>query len=279
MSLGRLLLFGLTAAVFLLALLAFVSEPPPLWVPWSLGAVYLGVVVWGTLNLQLEMFGDAICAVQGSGPQVALTFDDGPDPVTTPLVLALLKKADVRATFFVVGKKVVQHPGVVKQIVEAGHSVGVHSYDHNRLYSFLPPDAVHRDIEMTRDVIEESTGQRPVWFRPPVGQMSPRTAGGVKRAGSVVIGWSVRARDGARGADPEKCLQRIRKGLSPGAIVLLHDAWEKSPSLQEDNEKNALLTAPAGVQILQRVLDACREKSLQPVTIEELLISHPSEPA
>ncbi len=272
MSLGRVLLFSLTIAVFLLAGFALWGTPPPLWVPLSLGGIYLGVVVAGTLNLRWEMYGDAICSVSGAGQRIALTFDDGPDPESTPLVLEKLRAVGAHATFFVVGKKVERHPAIVKAIVEGGHSLGVHSYFHHRFYAFLSPELVRQDIERTRDVVEKATGIRPLWFRPPIGQMSPRTVAGAKGAHALVVGWSVRARDGYRRALHDRCWARVEKGLKPGAIVLLHDAWENSDSkLIQEIPQDPSQKAPMGVQILDKILEGCKKRKLQVVVLEELV--------
>lgn len=279
-SRGRLLLYFSSAVVFLVAGLAVFGHPPPLWVPALLGLFYFAVIVIGVMNLSWEMFGDAVCQVPQAKGVVALTFDDGPDPVSTPLVLAMLKEADARATFFVVGKKVEKYPEIVAQILAEGHSLGIHSFQHQRLYAFLTPAEVERDIERTRQVIFQACGLRPLLFRPPVGQMSPRTAAGVKRAQVETIGWSVRARDGLERSQAEGCLSRVVSGLHPGAIVLLHDAWE-SRSVQSSSVSSALSPAleatdplfdcPAGVRVLREILKTCRARGLQPVTVEELL--------
>ncbi len=270
---GRLLLFLSTAAVFLIAAFAVFGKPPPLWVPASLGLFYLSVIFFGVMNLSWEMFGDAVCEVPGAQGAVALTFDDGPDPVSTPLVLEMLEQAQAHATFFVVGKKVEKYPELVAEILRGGHSLGIHSYSHHRLYAFLPPAEVESDIERTREQIARACGVRPLLFRPPVGQMSPRTAAGVKRAQVETVGWSVRARDGLQRSQPEDCLKRVLGGLRAGAIVLLHDAWESRPvaSAASRWSEDPLADCPAGVRALPDILKECKKRGLAPVTVEELL--------
>lgn len=275
MTRGRLLLYFSTLLVFFVAAVAVLFEPPPLWVPLSLGIFYIAVIGIGVMNLSWEMFGPAYYRSSTDEGVVALTFDDGPDPISTRAVLRLLKKHGAKATFFVVGKKVERHPELLGEIVAQGHNLGLHSYGHNRLYAFLPPAEVVRDIERTSQIIEQACGERPVFFRPPVGQMSPRTAEGVKRAQVETIGWSVRARDGLEGAEPEACLKRALKGLKPGAIVLLHDAWEQRATIEASDEAERLENCPAGVRILEQLLRACEERDLRPVTLEELISLEP----
>lgn len=267
MSLGRLLLFVLIALSFVMVALALTWGAPPLWVPVGFAALYIGVIFWGVMDLRLSMFGDAICSVPKAEGRVALTFDDGPDPVSTRLALRALREGKARATFFVVGKKAEKYPEILREIVTEGHELGVHSYAHERLYSLLPPDRVKADIERTREIIGSATGVYPVWFRPPVGQMSPRTAKGAERARAVVIGWAVRALDGIKKTTEAACERRVIKGLKTGAIVLLHDGWERD----EVDPGAGLGGCPAGVRSLPKILAACREEGLTPVTVQELL--------
>jgi peptidoglycan/xylan/chitin deacetylase (PgdA/CDA1 family) len=239
---------------------------PPL-VAWAALVAYGGIAVIGVLVPQLEMFGDVVSRGSPDKRAVALTFDDGPSPLTTPRVLEALATAGARATFFVLGAKAEAHPDVLRAIVAAGHAVGVHGYDHHRLYAVLAPDAVARDIARARDVVERETGVRARWFRPPVGQVSPRTAAGARRAGVPIVVWSVRGLDGLRGRTPEQVVARIAPGLEPGAIVLLHDSAE-----HDDFE-------PASLVALPRLLAVIADKGLSTVTLDELLADDDAQSA
>jgi len=262
----------MTAVVFFVAAVSVFSSPPPLWVPIALAAAYAGVVLWGVMSLSLQMFGDAVCSIPAAKGRLALTFDDGPDPHSTGLVLDLLQEAGAKATFFVVGNKVERHPEVLRRIVEEGHSLGIHTFDHNRLYAFLPPKVVQADIERTRAAVESACGQSPPWFRPPVGQMSPRTARGVELAECQTVGWNVRAFDGVRSATVEKCEARVRERLAAGNIVLMHDAWENQEVEPGETSEVTLSRCPAGVRALASILQECRRRELRPVTVEELIL-------
>jgi peptidoglycan/xylan/chitin deacetylase (PgdA/CDA1 family) len=283
-SLGRSILLVLTLFVFVLAASAYFLEPPPVWVPVVLSAIYAATLLAGTLNMQLQMFGPALCRVEEARHEIALTFDDGPDPVSTPIVLAILEKAGVKANFFVIGHKVDEHPQIVRDIVNAGHSLGVHSYTHPWLYALLPPSEVMRDIYRCQDATERAAGVRPIWFRPPIGQLSPRTAKGIDSARAEAVGFSVRTRDGSLRATPEACLKRVKRGLHPGVIVLLHDAWERrnlsderSESESESDPNWGMSQAPVGVRILEDILRECEARHLRPVTLEELVLTSESE--
>lgn len=256
---GRVVL--IVASVGALALLArsLIIAPVPLWVVGVVFFGYLAVAVGGALAPQLGMYADVLWRGEPGARGVALTFDDGPDPRTTPRVLHILERARVRATFFVIGHKVDQHPDVVRAIAEAGHEIGVHGYAHDRLYALKPPAAVAGDIAKTVDAVGRAAGVRPRWFRPPIGQVSPRTAEGAKRAGLPIVAWSVRARDGLASANPDSIKLRVTRGLRDGAIVLLHDAREHGDGV------------PASIEALPSILRALEARGLSAVTLDELV--------
>jgi peptidoglycan/xylan/chitin deacetylase (PgdA/CDA1 family) len=267
---SRIVLWVASVGAIALAVRSMLLGPVPPYVAWAAFAVYVSIAFTGVLVPQLSMFGDVVSRGAAEARIVALTFDDGPSPLTTPRVLEALAAAGAKATFFVVGAKAEAHPDVLRAIVAAGHAVGVHGYEHHRLYALLTPDTVARDITRARDVVEREVGVRARWFRPPVGQVSPRTAAGARRAGVPIVAWSVRGLDGLRGRTPEQVVARVARGLEPGAIVLLHDASE-----DEDFE-------PASLAALPRLLAVIAEKGLTTVTLDELLAEDESasdEPA
>jgi peptidoglycan/xylan/chitin deacetylase (PgdA/CDA1 family) len=256
---ARIALWVFSIGGLALATRAVLLRPVPLCIALPAFVGYLAFCVYGVLAPRLQMFGDVTCRGDAKSGGVALTFDDGPHPVTTRRILALLADADAYATFFVLGEKVERHPDVLKDLVAAGHSVGVHGYSHDRLYAFKSPSEVARDIARVQDLIEREAGVRPRWFRPPVGQVSPRTAEGAKRAGVDVVGWSVRGLDGLRRSDPERVARRIERGIEAGAIVLLHDAAEG-----DDFE-------PASLEALPKVLESVARKGLRVVPLQALI--------
>lgn len=258
------LLVGGSLAGLTVASVALLGGPlPPFWLAVALVTAYFALLAWGSLDLSLEMYADVLWRAPEARGLVALTFDDGPDPSTTPRVLDVLEARGARATFFVLGERAALYPELLVRMARAGHTIGLHSYDHHRAYAFLPPTEVQRDIERCRDVVEEIVGQRPLWFRPPVGQTSPRTAEGVKRAGAEIVGWSARARDGLPRTTPERALARLEPRLTDGAIVLLHDAWERPQGAPSEG--------PAGVRALPALLDVLERKGLQAVSLDELV--------
>jgi peptidoglycan/xylan/chitin deacetylase (PgdA/CDA1 family) len=256
---GRILLW--LASLGGLALLArsLLLGPVDPWIALAAFFGYLTVVIVGAMVPQLEMYGDVLCRGLPGAQGAALTFDDGPDPDTTPRVLDALRRAGARATFFVIGEKAERHPEIVRRMVAEGHLVALHGYRHDRLYAFKSPSAVADDIRRAADVVEAATGVRPRWFRPPLGYVSPRTAAGARRAGVEIVGWTARALDGLAGRSPRAVVMRLAPALTDRAILLLHDASERGGS------------APAGVAALPDLLAEADRRRLPLVTVDALI--------
>ena len=117
-------------------------------------------------------------AAEAASGHVALTFDDGPDPRVTPRVLDLLDAAGARASFFLIGRRAERHPGLAAEIAQRGHRVENHTWSHPHSFAFHGPRGLGREIDRAQAVLEEITGRRPAWFRPPAGIRSPLLAGG-----------------------------------------------------------------------------------------------------
>lgn len=157
----------------------------------------------------------------GSSKSVTLTFDDGPDPLTTPLLLDLLEKRKVKATFFVIGEKAAAHPELIDRIIQKGHLLGNHSFRHSTGIFFRKVSAVVKDMAATQNVLRNH-GVQPLVYRPPVGIVSPRLWPALKKTGLTLITFSNRPLD--RGNRRLSNLaNRVLQRLEDGDIVLLHD--------------------------------------------------------
>ena len=254
---ARIALNAATAGVLALTGYAILARPPPLgWALLVLGG-YAGLLLAGALVLRWRAFVDAVVRGPAGSRGVALTFDDGPSPRSTPRVLEVLAARGVRATFFIVGRKAEEHPEVVRAILEGGHAVGLHGYAHDRLFALRSEHRVREDLQRGIAVVERLTGRPPVLFRPPIGHTNPIIARVADALGLVVVGWSVAGRDGVARARPEDVVARVRRGLGDGAIVLLHDAAER-----EDHE-------PACVRALPAILDAIEAERLRVVPLAD----------
>jgi peptidoglycan-N-acetylglucosamine deacetylase len=156
---------------------------------------------------------------------VALTFDDGPDPVHTPRVLEMLARYDARATFFMVGVNAERYPGVVDQVVGGGHAVGNHTWDH-RSFHRLSSRERRRQVRACAATLRPHASRL---FRSPRGHQTPRSVLDVRLLGFQVIGWTIDPRDYAP-RSAEELAEQVLEELRPGAIVLLHDHLFDRPS-------------------------------------------------
>jgi peptidoglycan/xylan/chitin deacetylase (PgdA/CDA1 family) len=193
-------------------------------------------------------------------PRLAITFDDGPGP-STALVLDALAKEDARATFFVLGRQVDRHPELVRRMVEEGHQIASHGYDHGILI-FRGPGYVIDQLRRTEDAVANAAGERAMTglFRAPHGFRGPATALAARRAGYRVAAWSRGVFDSAE-PGAAAIARRAARALEPGAILLLHDADGWAP------ERPRQQTADA----LPEICRAARERGLGLVTLDELV--------
>jgi peptidoglycan/xylan/chitin deacetylase (PgdA/CDA1 family) len=161
-------------------------------------------------------------APRRAGRRIALTFDDGPDPVFTPRVLDLLGERGVRATFFLVGERAARAPHVVRAIAAAGHEVGSHGWSHTSLW-LCGPARTEAEIARTRAALADLTGTAPALFRPPWGMVNAAMFGALRRHGQQCVFWSIQP-EGLRPVRAPAQVQRVLRRAHPGAIVDLHDA-------------------------------------------------------
>ncbi len=169
----------------------------------------------------LGFFLPVICRGRKNNHQVALTFDDGPCPQSTPFILNLLKRYDLRATFFVVGRQAEACPELVGQILAHGHTIGNHSLEHDPWLMLRSGATIREDIHACREILAKHS-IRPLVFRPPVGITGPRLKNVVKNQGLLTVNYSCRALDfGNRRIG--NLAHRILARLKAGDIIMLHD--------------------------------------------------------
>ncbi|NDP28151.1 MAG: polysaccharide deacetylase family protein, partial [Flavobacterium sp.] len=149
---------------------------------------------------------------------IALTFDDGPNE-NTVFILDILRKHNVKATFFCVGKNIEKHPEILKRIIEEGHLVGNHSYSHSNFFDFYRKNRLVAEIQKTDALIKSISGMKPQLFRPPYGVTNPSIRRALEVTKHKVIGWNIRSLDGI--LKNEKIIfARIKDRIAPGGIVL-----------------------------------------------------------
>jgi peptidoglycan/xylan/chitin deacetylase (PgdA/CDA1 family) len=152
---------------------------------------------------------------------VALTFDDGPDPLTTPVLLKLLKKYRAVGTFFVTGHRVVRYPQLTDQILAHGHSLANHSFHHDVLSAFRSTQTMRQEIEATQHVLKDF-GIVALAYRPPMGITSPQLRRIMQEQGMFVVNFSRKAWDGGN-RRIRNLSRRILRHIRPNDILLLHD--------------------------------------------------------
>ena len=159
----------------------------------------------------------------GRSDHVALTFDDGPDPRSTPAILDQLDAIGWRATFFLLGPMVRRHPSLSAELVARGHEIAVHG-DQHRSHLQRTRSAIRDDVARAQDSIARATGVVPRWFRPPYGTLSGGSLSAAYHLGLQPVLWTTWGRDWRAEATPETVVADVVAGLRPGATVLLHDS-------------------------------------------------------
>lgn len=197
------------------------------WWPWALAAVVANHLVLALIGLwpKSQALGANMLRLPDAAVrrnEVALTFDDGPDPEITPKVLDLLDRHQAKASFFCVGEKVAAHPQVVREIVKRGHSVENHSLRHSGLFGFLFFGGLREEVGTAQDVIANAAGRPPAFFRSPMGIRNPFLDPVLAKLGLHYTTWTRRGFDTVA-RNPQAVLRRLTRGLAAGDILLLHD--------------------------------------------------------
>jgi peptidoglycan/xylan/chitin deacetylase (PgdA/CDA1 family) len=183
--------------------------------------------------------------------QVALTFDDGPHPEYTPKLLAILKKYNVPATFFLVGEMAEKYPSLVRDEVADGHSIGNHTYHHVSLTK-IPDDSVPVEIKACGEVLRAIVGRAPRWFRPPGGEYDQQVATVSRALGYTMILWTD---DPGDYASPGRraILCRTLKRINNGGIILLHDGIQQT------------------IDVLPQLIETLQKRGYQFVRVDEMV--------
>ncbi|MBN8696750.1 MAG: polysaccharide deacetylase family protein [Bacteroidetes bacterium] len=210
------------------------------------------LIIWGSANIQSNFYLKTLNGADTQKKEIAITFDDGPNALFTPKILNALASEEAQATFFVIGKNINGNETLLQKINEAGHTIGGHSFSHGFMIDFKSKNGFIEEIVQTNDLIHRTIGKRPRLFRPPYGVTTPNIASAVKALNQEVIGWNVRSLDTTNDS-AEKIMERIKKSLQPGSILLFHDTSDKT------------------VDVLKQTLNFAKENGFKVVSIEQLL--------
>lgn len=214
--------------------------------------IAVALLVYGSGTIQSNFHAKAYCSGNSTEKEIALTFDDGPNPVYTPKVLSLLAEYQTPATFFVIGKHIPGNESILKQIDADGHSIGNHTYTHSFFIDFKSTRAFKDELSRTSDAVYKIIGKRMRLFRPPYGVTTPHLAKASKGLGYRIIGWNIRSLD-TTSDSADIITQRVLTQIKPGAVILFHDTSDKT------------------VEVLKRTLAFAQANDYKIVTIERLL--------
>jgi peptidoglycan/xylan/chitin deacetylase (PgdA/CDA1 family) len=221
-------------------------------------AVAGGVVLWRAANEPgLTWFGPVASHGPRDRGEVAITFDDGPDPTWTPQVARILADHDAKATFFLVGKALDRWPAVARRLDAEGHLLANHSYHHDS-WRWLDPR--YPELDRTEDAFHRHLHRCPALYRPPHGQRTPFVLQRARDAGLRTVTWDVSAQDWSDD-DGARVARRILDQVEPGSIILLHDGIDG----------NGTADRTAVVEALPLILDGLEARHLQPVRLDRLL--------
>jgi peptidoglycan/xylan/chitin deacetylase (PgdA/CDA1 family) len=250
-----------TAAWHALALAGCASAPHT-WPWWLAGtAVNHAAVTAAGLWPRSSVLGPNwthLPAIPSNANAIALTLDDGPDPVVTPQVLDLLDTYGARATFFLIGERARRYPALTREIVARGHAVENHSQKHVHTFSVTGMGALSREIDAAQRTLTELTGERPAFFRAPAGLRNIFLEPVLQKLDLRLAAWTRRGFD-TRERNPEVVAERLLRDLAPRDILLLHDGDAATTS----NGQAVLLS------VLPQVFNAAANQGLSFVTLRE----------
>ena len=195
--------------------------------------IYTAVLFYGSFYIRSNFFLKVFSAGNTTEKKIALSFDDGPSAEFTPKILQILKDHNVTATFFLIGENAAKHPQLTKQVIDEGHLIGNHTFYHSNWFDLQSAKTMKAEMQQTQDLVHHITGKQMNWFRPPYGVTNPNVKKAVKAMGYRSIGWNVRSLD-TMIKDHDKLLERLKKMIRPGAVILLHDTQKVTAEILHD---------------------------------------------
>lgn len=247
-----------------IAMAAAAALEPGLW-PWWLAVLVADhlALTFAGLWPRSTLIGDNMLRLPAAAivrNEIAITIDDGPDPLVTPQVLDLLDRFRASASFFVIGERAARYPELTSEIVKRGHTVENHSQHHSVLFSLYGPGAFRREIEEAQSSIQEATGAEPLFFRAPAGLRNLFLYPALNRLGLRYVTWTRRGFDTTAG-DVQKIFQRLTRNLAPGDILLLHDGHAARTGGDQ----------PVILEVLPSLLEHAMSSGLKPVSLRQAM--------
>ena len=192
-------------------------------------------LMWVKTNRFVKwIFRKYIWDIKNSENKIYLTFDDGPIPEVTEWVLETLKQQEVKATFFCIGDNIKKHPAIFQKVIESGHSIGNHTFNHLKGWNSRKEEYIKNTI-LCEEAINEKTKNlnlKTKIFRPPYGKIKPSQSRMLRKMGYKIIMWDVLSVDYDKEISPEQCLENIIKNTVPGSIIACHDSLKAFKNLE-----------------------------------------------
>jgi peptidoglycan/xylan/chitin deacetylase (PgdA/CDA1 family) len=192
------------------------------------------------------LFPKYIWELPNNDNKVYLTFDDGPTPEVTQWTLNLLKEYNAKATFFCIGENIKKHPEIFKKVIEAGHSIGNHTFNHLNGWETTVKDYLE-NVKKCKSQIPNQQSAINNLFRPPFGKIKPSQSRIIRKLGYKIIMWDVISYDFNTTVSKEKCLENVLKNVKSGSIIVFHDSVKAFKNLE---------------YILPKTLEFLKEKKL-----------------
>ena len=249
--------------VLVMAIAATLWQPQ--WWMWALSifiANQLILTIAGLLPRSRLLGPNLTCLPQSAADQgqVAITIDDGPDPLVTPQVLDILDRYQAKATFFCIGELALRHADLCRDIIRRGHAVENHSWSHHTLFSMFGPWSISREVSAAQTKLSEICGQIPRFFRPTAGLRNLALDPVLAHHGLQLCSWSKRGFD-TRVRDGNAVFNSLTRNLKGGDILLLHDG----------NAARSATGQPVILEVLPRLLDKLQQSNLHPVTLRSAI--------
>ncbi len=242
----------LTLIAILALLLANYYTNLPNWLYFFVIIIWFTLTVIGSFHIRWNYHFPSLNANKKIAEnQIAITFDDGPNPEFTPKILTILKKYNAKATFFCIGKHIEKYPELTSELIKQGHTIGNHTYSHSNNFGFFKTEDVISELQQTNRVAKDKTGLTLNLYRPAFGVTNPRIKKALKITGLQSIGWNKRSYD-TTSINADAAFNKVIKKLSKGDVILLHDTSLKT------------------VTVLEQLLQFLKQKNIESVTIDSL---------
>ncbi len=230
---------------------------------WTIIAIYCFLTfAWPQRFLLPSLFGEAVFCVNTPDKVLALTFDDGPDPVYTRAIAQTLLDYQAKGTFFVLGRHSQKYPQIVQSLAKQGHEIGNHTWNHYNLNSKFS-DLIHQEVAITDTLINQLSSSNHIYFRPPFGRANFLVTNVLKGMQKPIIFWDVDLQDW-RGKSTTEMMNILEKDFHNGSIILLHDSDGVAKGGVYANRQNT-------VEVVEKILSYYTPQGYEFLTISELL--------